>query len=451
MTAGVAQASPPPSAAAENNRMRAADRPIHDWYRFVLSYPPHLVREYLERFDVTANSTVLDPFCGTGTTLVECKKLGIGSVGIESNPIAGFASDVKTNWAVDTESLGRWSDEVASQAERCLASSRPAFSEAQVAEHPGQLGLASVSHQGGPLRQLPTEQASLLLKNSISPLPLHRSLVLLECIDGESPAPFQRLGRLALAKALVQEIGNLKFGPEVGVGKLKGDAPVVGAWLQGVRTMARDLRTHKEGARVRANVIHADAREADRVVEHGSIDAVITSPPYPNEKDYTRTTRLESVLLGLITTREELRRCKRNLVRSNTRGVYRGDTDHIAVEDNEAVNNIADAIEQRRIALGKTSGFERQYARVTRLYFGGMAEHLRSLRPLLKPGAKLAYVVGDQASYLRVMIRTGQLLAQIASSLGYRHLGTDLFRTRPATATRTQLREEVVLLEWPGE
>lgn len=146
MTAGVAQASPPPSAAAENNRMRAADRPIHDWYRFVLSYPPHLVREYLERFDVTANSTVLDPFCGTGTTLVECKKLGIGSVGIESNPIAGFASDVKTNWAVDAESLRRWSDEVASQAERCLASSRPPFSEAQVAEHPGQLGLASVSH-----------------------------------------------------------------------------------------------------------------------------------------------------------------------------------------------------------------------------------------------------------------------------------------------------------------
>ncbi len=80
-----------------------------------------------------------------------------------------------------------------------------------------------------------------------------------------------------------------------------------------------------------------------------------------------------------------------------------------------------------------------------------MAEHLRSLRSLLRPGAKLAYVVGDQASYLRVMIRTGQLLAEIASSLGYRHVGTELFRTRPATATRTQLREEVVLLEWRGE
>ncbi len=369
MSAGLAQPAPPRPSAAENNRMRAADRPVHDWYRFVLSYPPHLVREYLRRFDATRDTTVLDPFCGTGTTLVECKKLGIGSVGIEPNPIASFASEVKTNWTADAESLGRWANEVASQAEGSFASSVPAFSDAQVAQlppRPGQLNLDSSPPPGDPLRQLAEEQARLLLKNSISPLPLHRSLVLLECIDRQGPAPLQRLGRLALAKALVQEIGNLKFGPEVGVGKLKGDAPVVGAWLQGVRTMARDLALHREAASVRAEVIHADAREADRVVEHGAIDAVITSPPYPNEKDYTRTTRLESVLLGLITSREELRRCKRNLVRSNTRGVYRGDTDHIAVEDNDAVNEIADAIEQRRIALGKTSGFERQYARVTR-------------------------------------------------------------------------------------
>ena len=68
----------------------------------------------------------------------------------------------------------------------------------------------------------------------------------------------------------------------------------------------------------------------------------------------------------------------------------------------------------------------------------------------LRPGAKLAYVVGDQASYLRVMIRTGQILSQIAESLGYVVTGIDLFRTRPSTVTGEQLREEVVLLEWPG-
>src|SRR4029077_11750361 len=110
---------------------------------------------------------------------------------------------------------------------------------------------------------------------------------------------------------------------------------------------------------------------------------------------------------------------KRGLLRSNTRGVYRADDDDTWVSGHAEIQRIADEIEERRIALGKTSGFERMYARVTRLYFGGMARHLAELRTALRPGARLAYVVGDQASYLRVMIRTGQLLADIADSLGY--------------------------------
>ena len=115
------------------------------------------------------------------------------------------------------------------------------------------------------------------------------------------------------------------------------------------------------------------------------------------------------------------------------------------------IDAIAEAIEKRRKELGKTSGFERMYARVTKLYFGGMLRHFAELRAILRPGAQLAYVVGDQASYLRIMIRTGQLLAEIAESLGYEVVGVDLFRTRLATATKEQLREEIVVLRWPGQ
>jgi len=77
-----------------------------------------------------------------------------------------------------------------------------------------------------------------------------------------------------------------------------------------------------------------------------------------------------------------------------------------------------------------------------------MKRHLSDLTRVLKPGATLAYVVGDQASYLRVMIRTGELLAAIAESLGYEVIGIDLFRTRLATATRQQLREKSC--SWDG-
>jgi hypothetical protein len=69
---------------------------------------------------------------------------------------------------------------------------------------------------------------------------------------------------------------------------------------------------------------------------------------------------------------------------------------------------------------------------------------------MLRPGARLAYVVGDQASYLGVLIPTGELLAKIAESLGYIVTGIDLFRTRRAASTNLALKEEVVLLQWPG-
>ena len=156
------------------------------------------------------------------------------------------------------------------------------------------------------------------------------------------------------------------------------------------------------------------------------------------------------MILGFITNRSELQSLKKGLIRSNTRNVYKGDDDDQWIVHHPEIQRIADQIERRRIELGKTSGFEKMYARVTRLYFGGMARHLAGLRNVLRPNAQLAYVVGDQASYLRVMINTGQLLADIAKALGYELVRIDLFRTRLATATKQQLREEVVILKWRG-
>lgn len=427
---------------SETNKIQPDDRPVHDWYRFVLSYPPHLVRDYLKRFGVGIKQLVLDPFCGTGTTLVECKKLGIPSVGVEANPMAHFASSVKTDWAPDPAALLRHANKIAD-----LALER--FREDGLEDDPLPANLKGPPQQR--LLNLPADLASLLLRDSISPLPLHKTLVVKQCLQDDGPSAARCHLRLALAKAIVGPIGNLHFGPEVGVSKPKSDAAVIAPWLTQVRSMADDLRRVQGSAVVPTEVIAGDARALGTYLRPNSIDAVITSPPYPNEKDYTRTTRLESVLLGMIRGKQELRQLKKGLVRSNTRGVYKTDEDDALVAQHPEIQRIAQAIEARRVELGKTSGFERLYPRVTKLYFGGMQRHLANLRPLLRPGAQLAYVVGDQASYLRVMIRTGQLLADIAQSLGYRVKGIDLFRTRLATATREQLREEVVILQWPGK
>ena len=439
MTLNVA-AKPRRATNGDANKLSPDDRPIHDWYRFVLSFPPHLVREYLQRFGATPDHRVLDPFCGTGTTLVECKKLGIPSVGVEANRMAHFASRVKVDWSPDPDDLLGHAQAVARLAMATLETDGVADDPA-VVPHP--------DWTDG-LRRLAEERRGLLLTDSISPLPLHKALVLLECLEHHRDDRHHEHERLALAKALVFSASNLQFGPEVGVGPAKPDGPLVGPWLAGIRAMAEDLRHVRANRETPAEVHRADARQIVQVLGPGSVDAVITSPPYPNEKDYTRTTRLESVLLGFVANKHDLKAMKQSLIRSNTRNVYKGDDDDAFVAEHPEIQRIADAIERRRIELGKTSGFERLYSRVTRLYFGGMARHLADLRTILRPGAHLAYVVGDQASYLRVMIRTGQLLAEIGEALGYERVGIDLFRTRLATATREQLREEVVLLRWPG-
>ncbi len=432
-----------PLSAPERNRLRPEDRAVHDWYRFVLSFPSHLVRDYLSAFGVDSRQRVLDPFCGTGTTLVECKKLGIPSVGIERNPMAGFASRTKLDWSIDPDTLVSHAKEIAGLAlDRLRREGIDDFGPAPLfrAEPPPVAGL----------RTLPPERLSLLLKNSISPLPLHKTLLLLDALEEHRDDPFHAHERLALASALVSDIGNLHFGPEVGVGRIREDAAVVGPWLDRVRVMADDVVSLRKQAGTEAAVHLADARRLEDFLEPSSVDAVITSPPYPNEKDYTRTTRLESVLLGFVRDKQDLRGLKQGLVRSNTRSVYKADADDALVADHAGIQRIARLIEERRIELGKTSGFERQYARVTKLYFGGMVRHLAGLRSRLRPGARLAYVVGDQASYLRVMIRTGKILGELAQSLGYELTAIDLFRTRIATASRQQLREEVVRLRWPG-
>lgn len=265
-----------------NNRLYVEDAAAHEWYRFVLSYPPHLVRDYIQRFNLNSSNTLLDPFCGTGTTVVEGKKLGIPSVGVEANPMAHFASQVKVDWSPAPDGLIEHAKQVADAALAQLQSEGVADDAAAIVD---------AAH---PYRTLPPESFKLLLTDSISPRPLHKALVLLDAIKAHPDERYNRHELLALAKALVFSVSNLHFGPEVGVSTTKKlDAPVVATWQANMRAMTNDLRELHLHGDTPSTVHHADARQLQDIIKPRSIDAVITSPPYPNEKDYTRTTRLE--------------------------------------------------------------------------------------------------------------------------------------------------------------
>ena len=198
------------------NKLRVEDSSIHDWYRFVLSFPPHLVQQYLETFCVDQTSFVLDPFCGTGTTNVECKKHGVSSWGIEASPLTHFVSKTKCVWANDTFNFLNTAKQIALAAARTINSlSKP--------------------------RTLSEEQTSLILKNSICEQPLSSTLVLRDSIRAAN-SPFEDYYLLALAKHIVYSYSNLKFGPEVGISRKKKESvDVVEIWLSEIERMETDL------------------------------------------------------------------------------------------------------------------------------------------------------------------------------------------------------------------
>lgn len=423
-----------------SNSIRKGDQPFHDWYRFVLSFPPHLVRHYLDEFGHQEDSLVLDPFSGTGTTLVESSLMGVDSIGIEANPVVQFASSTKLKRRVNVKRLRTDAGAIANRVSDIFADEFHMLSLFD--------SLASDVVTLGGLRQLEPPLKKLLIKDSISPLPEHRALTLLHEIKQQNSKEEDHL-ILAFIKCLVKDYSNLRFGPEVGVSKKKkSDVDVLTPWQAQVIKMCDDLADIKGLDLGKSISTLGDARDPAASLKGASRKAsiVFTSPPYPNEKDYSRATRLETVFLKYATDTLSMRRIKKTLLRSNTRGVYVADTDAEAVSSIKSIQDVAEAIEARRVELGKTSGFERLYPKVTRSYFGGMALHLRRMKPYLAKGCKLGYVVGDQASYLRVMIRTGQLLADVAVQEGYKVEGIDLFRTRFATATKEELREEVLIL-----
>ncbi|MCB9993007.1 MAG: RNA methyltransferase [Hyphomicrobiaceae bacterium] len=75
-------------------------RTVGDALEGVHPYPAKFIREIpgtlIDLFPPQAGTIVFDPFCGSGTTLVEAQRRGFQSVGVDLNPIACLMSRVKT-------------------------------------------------------------------------------------------------------------------------------------------------------------------------------------------------------------------------------------------------------------------------------------------------------------------------------------------------------------------
>ena len=78
--------------------------PVYNWFYYKEGFAKQLVEKLIEMFKLKEEQTVLDPFCGSGTTLLVCKQHGINSIGLDVLPTAIFASSVKAK-KYDAEKL----------------------------------------------------------------------------------------------------------------------------------------------------------------------------------------------------------------------------------------------------------------------------------------------------------------------------------------------------------
>lgn len=68
----------------------------HSYHRYPAKFIPQIVRKLIEDYAPAKGQTILDPFGGCGTTLVEAKLLGHTSVGFDINPVAKLIAQTKT-------------------------------------------------------------------------------------------------------------------------------------------------------------------------------------------------------------------------------------------------------------------------------------------------------------------------------------------------------------------
>jgi site-specific DNA-methyltransferase (cytosine-N4-specific) len=67
---------------------------IHSLHPYPAKFPPQLPQNLLKQFS-RIGETILDPFCGSGTTLTEARLAGINAVGVDVNPLSCLLAKVK--------------------------------------------------------------------------------------------------------------------------------------------------------------------------------------------------------------------------------------------------------------------------------------------------------------------------------------------------------------------
>lgn len=398
------------------------NQPIYDWYVMPEAFSAPLVQEAICEFGVREGGTVLDPFCGTGTTLVASRLAGRNAVGVEVNPFLAFASRVKSG--IYDSSLMRL------EVTHLLEAARDTFNRM---ETDGEVQWTLT----GDLPQMPR------LDRWIARRVVWKVLALKRCIEECVSESVRDVPMLALA-SILRGASNMKLTPHAfGSREVKQDSPVLTMFETRLQKMLADLEWLDEQEVLgTAHVIEGDIRNAATLSYlHEPADLAVTSPPYLNNLDYTMQTRLELFFLGFISDMEELKQLRKRMMICDAKATYKDIGDWKRVQDVASVENVAKEIDDK---LGNR-GWGWDYGLMTRQYFGGLLRAMESTREMLAPGASLLMVLGDSAhSGVHVPVTT--IAEELGLIAGFCKSEVRVLRTRRSSSHGFSLNESAVVM-----
>ena len=401
--------------------------PIHNWYYFVLGYSPSFPEYVIKKEKISKSKIVLDPFMGTGTTLICCKKNQIPSYGVDANDFFVTASKTKLDWTIQLGQLER-------EKTKILKKLRKKFGKYKFNKEI--------------IKRYEKRRPEMLTERYLSDIPFIKLTLIKDTVaDIDSSKRIISVFELAL-HSIILPSSNIKYGPGFGIGKLKDDVDVLGLFEQKLERIISDLKGIKtKNKKVLSKTKLGDSRKISKDFKENSIDFMITSPPYPGDHEYTKHTRLELIFSSTAENLSEFRTIKKRMIRGSTTNIYKDDNERKNVGHINSINEITQEIAKRLIRDNATSGFEKLYTKLVWEYFGGMYTHFLEAQKILKKGGKYYLLVGDSHAFKMVHIQTSKILEEIAKEIGFRNTKIELWQKKYSSSHKYLLNEDILILE----
>lgn len=232
--------------------------PIYNWFYYKEAFSRDLVVKALEYFSVE-QGTVLDPFCGVGTTLLVCREMGLNSVGFDVLPISVLSSTVKTT-DYDSGELRKTAKELLKIEFREVEFNYPHWLERFF--HPDVLKDVALFHRE------------------------------VDKIEG----PLRNFFLLAFIRTVVETSFSYKDGAVLKYRKRKMK-PFRPTFRSRVYRMVGDWEKFSGKLEMETSTLtgFGDARRLP--VKGRSMDTVITSPPYLTQEDYKKAYSIENYFI----------------------------------------------------------------------------------------------------------------------------------------------------------